>query len=109
MQKEIKLYHVSNPENRLSILKDGLIPSIGFSYQCQYEDGHMGPVVFVSTDNLYDSTYDDDRYEISLSKEEYENLEFQEDLEASNALFTENLISKEKIRLIYRGSGQSNF
>jgi len=34
----------------------------------------MGQVVSVATTDEYDSTYDDDRYEITLSSDEFEDL-----------------------------------
>ena len=106
--ESIKLYHVSNPEHRKNIKKEGLVPQIGPSYEAHYEK-NMGPAVFVSSKNEYDSTYDDDRYEITLSQDEYDNLEFHIDKEAKDALYTFNTIPVKNIKLIHKGSGDSTF
>jgi hypothetical protein len=105
----ITLYHVSNPCFRDSILKNGLIPKTGPSYKAHYEDKTMGDAIFVSLKNNYDSTYDDDRYEISLSQEEFEMLDFKKDKEVADALYTNNPIPRKSIKLFYKGSGKSTF
>ena len=109
MNKKIKLYHVSNPKNRDSILKNGLQPKIGPSYKSHYEEKIMGPVVFVSISNRYDSTYDDDRYLIELSEKEFEKLNFEIDHEVEDALFTTKPINPEFLKIIHYGSGESTF
>lgn len=105
----VVLYHVSNPTFRENILKNGLIPKTGPSYEAHYEDKTMGDAIFVSTENNYDSTYDDDRYEISLTEEEFRLLGFREDKEVENALYTKKPIPAKKLKLLYRGSGESVF
>ncbi len=63
-----KLYHVSNPAFRSNIEKVGLQPQLGDSYTLHWEsewpDFETIPCVFLATNNDYDSTYDDDRYEV---------------------------------------------
>jgi len=105
----VYLYHVSNPFYREKILEKGLIPQMGDSYILHYEEKNMGPVIFVSTQNDYNSTYDDDRYLISLSDKEFKTLEFKIDSEVQNGLYTKHLIQKEKLSLIYKGTGESIF
>lgn len=103
---EIRLYHVSNPVFRNQIKKEGLRPQIGASYEAHYEDNHMGPVIFVCKENNYNSTYDDDRYEIILSEEEYRALDFQIDEEVDGALYTKSPIPAKYLCLIHKGSGE---
>lgn len=100
---QIVLYHVSNPLYRDSISQYGLIPQKGASYMCHYGDNHMGDVVFVSTKNNYDSTYDDDRWKITLTQEEYAYLEFNTDKEVSNGLYTKKVIPSRCLTLIHKG------
>lgn len=107
--KMVVLYHVSNPAFRKSILENGLIPKTGPSYKAHYEEKTMGDAIFVSTKNDYDSTYDDDRYEISFTEKEFSLMDFKEDREAKNALYTKKPIPAEKLKLLYRGSGESTF
>lgn len=104
----IKLFHAGNPFWREDILKNSLVPKMGDSYMCHYEE-NMGPVVFVAKDNDYDSTYDDDRYLISLTKEEFESLEFEVDKEVYNGLFTKHTIKPKYLSLIHIGTGESTF
>jgi len=102
----MKTYRVSNPYNRNSILTNGLLPSIGDSYLAHYDDEPvLGKVVFVCTTNTYDTTYDDDRYEIKLSEEEFKRLDFKPDKDVTNGLYTSNIIKPEYIKLIYKGTG----
>ncbi|WP_152184419.1 hypothetical protein [Sulfurimonas indica] len=105
----INLYHVSNPIFRKKILREGLLPKVGDSYIAHYEEKNIGPVIFVSTQNDYDSTYDDDRYLISLSDEEFKVLEFKIDNEVQNGLYTRHPIAKEKLELVHSGTGKSLF
>ena len=105
----VYLYHVSNPFYREKILKEGLMPQMGDSYVLHYEEKNMGPVIFVSTQNDYNSTYDDDRYLISLTDEEFEALGFETDHEVQNGLYTKYPIQKEKLSLIHKGTGKSTF
>jgi len=105
----ITLYHVSNPIFRESILKNGLMPKIGPAYSEHYMNKNILKAIFMSTKNDYDSTYDDDRYEITLTDKEFKSLGFKKDYEAVNSVFTTKPINNEKIKLIYKGSGVSTF
>lgn len=107
--KMVLLYHVSNPAFRKNILENGLIPKTGPSYEAHYEEKTMGDAIFVSTENDYDSTYDDDRYEISFTEKEFSLMDFKKDKEVKNALYTKKPISAEKLKLLYRGSGENTF
>ena len=101
------LYHVSNPCNRESILAQGLLPSIGDSYLAHYDDKPtLGKVVFVCTTNTYDSTWDDDRYEINISDEEFKKLGFKSDNDVKDGLYTSNVIKPKYLKLIYKGTGK---
>lgn len=103
------LYHKSNPSFRESILENGLLPKIGASYKCHYEENVMGAAVFVCTTQDYDTTYDDDVYEISLSDEDFEKLDFNIDKEVDNSLYTFSKIPSSFIKLIHEGTGESTF
>jgi len=102
----VVLYHVSNPAFRKNILKNGLIPKTGPSYEAHYEDRTMGDAIFVSTKNDYDSTYDDDRYKISLTEKEFSLMNFEEDEEVENALYTKKTNSCRKDQTILQGKWQ---
>ena len=103
------LYHVSNPINRQKILLNGLIPQEGDSYLAHYDNKPVfGKVVFVCTTNTYDTTYDDDRYEISLPDEEFNKLNFKPDNDVENGLYTSNVIKPKYLKLIYKGTGNDN-
>lgn len=103
----ILLYHVSNPKFRESILDNGLLPKMGDSYLAHYENKeNMGAVIFLSRENDYDSTWDDDRYLIKLSLEEFEALEFQNDPDVKNGVYTSKPIPSANISLFYMGTGE---
>lgn len=103
---EVILYHVSNPVFRDKIKLEGLTPQLGASYIAHYEDAHMGPVVFVSTENDYDSTWDDDRYKIVLPYAEFVRLNFQTDNEVKNGLYTSLPIEARFLILEHLGTGE---
>ena len=59
------LLHKANPAFREDIRTQGLLPQIGPSYECHYEDEeemkpHFVPCVFACLTCEYDSTWDDD-------------------------------------------------
>jgi len=103
-----KAWHVGNPHFRKEILKNGLVPQIGASYSAHYDTDHMGPVIFFSLDKnkLFDSTYDDDLYEINIPK----NLEYFEDpsMLLPNA-YTKETIKPKYFKLIHKGTGESSW
>lgn len=107
--KQHKLYHKSNPAYRDSILENGLIPSIGNSYR---EMGGIVPKVFAynSNDpNLYDSTWDDDIYEIDVSNLEQDF--FIDSLYENDTRYLCTLlpIPATALILIYQGTGEDSF
>jgi len=101
----ITLYHVSNPVYRETIADEGLKPQIGNCYEAHYEDQckKMGPAIFLSLKNEYNSTYNDDRYEVKLSLEEFRNLDFKLDHDVDDAVYTNLPIELNKLELIYEG------
>ena len=108
-----KLYHKSNPINRKYILKEGLIPSIGSSYKCHYnEDEDLMPLVFLYDRNIaeYNTTYDDDIYEIQTKYLDKNKLmkdpdDYMYDMQGCYT-YTENIPSL-YLKLIYKGTGKS--
>lgn len=104
----MKLYHKSNPVYRNNILENGLIPSIGDSYRCHYEDNNhkdIKPAIFTCDDTTYDTTWDDDMWEIISS-----NIIWQEDeLCYKGCFLTYHSIPIDCIKLIYKGTGVSTF
>lgn len=108
------LYHKSNPKNRTSIQENGLIPQIGFAYQCHYEDNGYSivPRIFACRDKEYDTTWDDDVWCINENLCVQLNINFQLDEAFStdkiptNYLCTTQLIPNQCISLIYEGSGK---
>lgn len=94
------LYHKSNPINRNNILTEGLIPKIGYSYEAHYEDFDVKPAVFLSETKDYDTTYDDDLFEIESS-----NYSFIKDPDVKNGYVCFEKINPNNIKLIYKGTG----
>jgi len=101
----IKVFHRSNPVNRDSILKNGLLPSIGPSYEA-HNNGLFGPVIFVSIDKSYDSTYDDDLFSFFVDKQD---LFDDKGINDNKTFFIKSLILPELLTLEYSGSGNSTF
>ncbi len=102
----IILYHVSNPLFREKIIEEGLTPQIGDSYQLHYEEitnEKLKPLIFFCFENIYCSSYNDDRYKVTLTLEEFNNLNFKIDEEVYNSVCTENKIDLDKISIIYEG------
>lgn len=103
------VYHTSNPKHRNSIMKQGLIPkqeSWGNAIDSDYnkELGDKGAIFIVNGGEYYDSTYDDDVWEIntnSLKNKWYK------DNYVTGALYTLTPIDKNNIKLIYKGTGKS--
>lgn len=108
----IELYHVSNPIFREKIIEEGLIPQIGESYKLHYEEisnKELEPLLFFCFENTYCSTYNDDRYKITLTLEEFNELDFEIDYEVSGAIYTKNKIEIENISLIYKGIANDDY
>lgn len=104
------IYHTSNPIFRDKISKEGLIVK-GNSEAWLSDTNIDGKVIFaVNSDNKkdwWDSTYDDDIYEIdttNLNNDWYKDPNF--DLEHNRIITFEN-IPPNSIRLIYKGSGSN--
>jgi hypothetical protein len=101
-----KGYHTSNPKNRESILAKGLVPSVGESYSCQYDDDmhKLEPAIFVVLEGKkYYSCWDDDVWEIDLDK--LTNHTFYRDFYVSRAAVTNLTIPPDCLKLVYEGTG----
>lgn len=103
------LYHTSNPIFRDNIAKEGLIPK-GKSEAWLSDTKIDGEVIFaVNSDDKedwFDSTYDDDIYIIDTTKIDnkwYNDPNFNDSLH----LITFERIPLESIKLIYKGTGES--
>jgi hypothetical protein len=101
-----KMYHTSNPLYRDSILEKGLTAQTGWSYKYNHGED-VKPAIFLSItyENRFDSTYDDDVYEVDVT-----GLTIISDVKnKSHVLTYQNVISKECVELIYKGTGRSTF
>lgn len=102
------VYHTSNPIFRDKISKEGLIPK-GKSETWLSDTNIDGDVIFAVNSNnkkdLWDSTYDDDIYEIdttNINNKWYNDPNF--DLE-DKRIITFEKIPLNSIKLIYKGTG----
>jgi len=103
------LYHVANPRNRENIKNIGLVPKIGDSYACHHNFNHMlPPLIFLSLDNKYDSTWDDDRYLVEIPDEFLSTLNIKPDFggDIVRWVTVDNIIPPEYLTLIYCGTGE---
>ena len=103
-------YHVSNPKNRKSILKNGLVPSVGDSYSAHAEgegDDDLMPVIFISGKNNYDSTWDDDRWAINGSLLDKESIFKDFDSDMENSYVYNKIIPPDALKLLHKGTGKS--
>ena len=99
-------YHVANPIFRKNILARGLIPLAGESQKSIHT--FYRKRIFLKNKNDYDSTWDDDRYEIKLPKDIIRKLRV--DKEIKNSFYLDNIrINKKYIKLIHVGTGESTF
>ena len=109
----IKLYHKSNPLNRKSILLNGLIPTIGDSYAAHYdEDVELIPMIFLYDNDIakYDTTWDDDIYEINTKFINKNKLVKDPDeymYHKHGCYGYIGIIPKYAIKLVYKGTGKS--
>ena len=102
------VYHVSHPDNRISILANGLEPRLGKNIW-DIEDGYK-PAVYVTTSvsngDLFYDNYDNDVWQIStngLSNKFYLDGNY---VGRSNLhLVTYDRIPSNFLKLIYKGSG----
>ena len=103
-------YHVSNPKNRESIFKNGLIPSVGDSYSAHADgegDEPLIPVVFLSDNNNYDSTWDDDRWAVDASYLDKSKLYKDFDKYMTDSFVYTEQIPPKALKLIHMGTGKS--
>lgn len=66
-----KMYHKASPFFRQKIKREGLIPQVGDSYSAHWDDAtDLIPGVFLYDINKqeYDTTYDDDIWEVDTTK-----------------------------------------
>ena len=106
----IVLYHKSPISCRMSILKKGLLPSVGDSYKAHWDDKEdLTPYIFLYDHNTinggeYDSTYDDDIYAIDVSQLDKEHL-FNDPDGSMNGCFAYDIpIPTSAIKLVYKGT-----
>ena len=101
-------FHVSNPINRKSILKRGLLPSLGESQYLQHKISRKR--IFLCKNNDYDSTWDDDRYAILLPPHLIKLLRQDKEVCGNGSFYIDNKrIDKKYIKLIYKGTGEDTF
>ena len=105
-QKNNIFYHVANPIFRKNILARGLIPFAGESQKDMHT--FYRKRIFLKNKNDYDSTWDDDRYEVRLPKDIIRKLRVDKEIE--NSFYLDNIrVNKKYIKLIYKGTGESTF
>ena len=105
-----KLYHKSNPELREQISKEGLKVKVGDSYKAHYDDrDNLEPLIFMYDKNVkeYDTTYDDDIWEIDLTKINKSKIKKDPEKNISHYcyIYSEDIPS-DAIKLIYKGTGE---
>ena len=112
------LYHKSPPSIRKEIENEGLKPKIGDSYKAHWEgekkENELEPVIFAYDKNKkeYDTTWDDDIWEIDTNKLDNKNWKKDPDEYMTNkygSIVYNKVIPKEAIKLIHKGSGKNNF
>mgnify|MGYP001772706333 CR=1 FL=1 len=110
------LYHKSNPINRNNIEKDGLKIQVGDSYIMHWEvekdSSKLEKLIFMYDKNVdeYDTTYDDDIWEIDVSKLDKSKIHGDPDTwmwkNKGCWVYTKD-IPTEAIKLVYKGTGDS--
>ncbi|HRW22759.1 MAG TPA: hypothetical protein P5509_12375 [Bacteroidales bacterium] len=108
------VFHTGNPMFRDKILKMGLVPQIGDSYRMHYEDNGVKPIPAIfavnvgSIKDVYDSTYDDDIWEIDTKKA---NVKWFKDIHIYSdvAILTFETIPPNALKLVKKGTGKSTF
>ena len=102
------VYHKSAPTCRELINKEGLKVMKGDSYCLHSPEESCPPAIFGYVTGEYDSTYDDDIWEIDTSKNS--SINWFEDKETScednKTVVTYQNIPREIIKLIYKGTGE---
>jgi hypothetical protein len=111
-----KVYHKASPMFRECIQEHGLVPNVGESYESHWlgtdNETKLTPVIFVydKTIQEYDSTYDDDIWEIDTKKldESKWNKDIDEYMyEGFGSITYDAIIPIEAITLVYAGTGDS--
>ena len=108
-----KLYHKSPPNNREYIQLYGLMPYIGDSYKSHWDDREdLKPYIFLYDRNIaeYDTTYDDDIYEIETKYLNKNLLDKDPDeyMYKTRGCYVYPIkIESKFIKLIYKGTGES--
>lgn len=104
------LYHKAPVAARQSIMKNGLIPSVGDSYKAHWDDREdLNPYVFLYDHNTvnngeYDSTYDDDIYAVDVSQLDTKHI-FRDPDNGMNGCFVYDIpIPTSVIKLVYKGT-----
>jgi hypothetical protein len=107
-----KLYHTSNPQFRQKIAKEGLKTSAK-TENWLTDTKITGKVIFAIMSNdvkdAYDSTYDDDIYEIDATKiynKWFRDPNFLDSKDAMHVITFDD-IPKHAIKLIHTGTGES--
>jgi len=104
------LYHKAPIAARQSIMKNGLIPSVGDSYKAHWNDREdLKPYVFLYDHNTvnngeYDSTYDDDIYAIDVSQLDKKHIFRDPDKSMKGCLAYDIPIPISAIKMVYKGS-----
>lgn len=104
------LYHKAPIASRQSILKNGLIPSVGDSYKAHWDDREdLKPYVFLYDHNTvnngeYDSTYDDDIYAIDVSQLDKKHIFRDPDKSMKGCFVYDIPIPVSAIKIVYKGS-----
>lgn len=109
------LYHKSPISFRKSILKNGLIPSVGDSYRAHWNDKEdLTPYVFLYDHDLinggeYDSTYDDDIYAVDVNQLDKKFLSRDIDKTMKGCFVYSKKIPTSALKLVYKGSNNDSF
>ena len=104
------LYHKAPIAARKSIMKNGLIPSVGDSYKAHWNDREdLKPYIFLYDHNTvnngeYDSTYDDDIYAIDVSQLDKKHIFRDPDKSMKGCLAYDIPIPISAIKMVYKGS-----
>ncbi len=109
------LYHKAPITVRRSIIKNGLVPSVGDSYKAHWDDMEdLKPYVFLYDHDTinngeYDSTYDDDIYRIDVSQLDKKHIFRDPDKSMKGCFVYDIPIPISAIKIVYKGSeGDSN-
>lgn len=104
------LYHKAPFACRQSIMKNGLVPSVGASYKAHWDDSEgLKPYVFLYDHNAinngeYDSTYDDDIYAVDVLQLDKKHISRDPDKSMKGCLAYDIPIPVSAIKLVYKGS-----